>query len=293
MQTKLKARSRTVTFWIGFCAAMHSASCNLCADESLTQANPTIAQLHAIPSETQTGRPLPPIDQESNAQTFRQLTLDLASARVKSRDLASYTAVLEIQEERDEQLKPVDQVLVKIRRQPFSVYMRWNDSGQEAIFVDGENNNRLLVKPTSALAALKRVWSLDPESRLAKQSCKYPITASGIEKLTERVQEFYSAHQDWPQVVHCTQCTSTVAGSTVRRYDVKFLDKAISPDFCQGGYCFDESSGLLIAVENFGWSDDQKERLVERYIYQKINPEADLLDLDFDQANPAYNFAVR
>ncbi len=232
-------------------------------------------------------------DAESNTAIFKQLHLDLANARSKAAELAGYTAVLEIQEERGEQLKPSDRVLVKVRHHPFSIYMRWNESGQEVIFVDGENDNRLLVKPTSALAALKRVWKLDPESAMAKQSCKYPVTSSGIEKLTARVQEFYGTHDKWLPAIRCRQCNDTVADVPVKRYDIRFTDKSVSPDYCGGRYCFHVDSGLLIAVENFGWSDTPEDRLMERYIYHAIDSQAQLIDADFDQANPNYEFAVR
>jgi len=279
--------------WIAIPAVFFGPQAGLRA-EDLPNKTAEVTVLSEAGASVESSRPTTtPADAESNTAIFKQLHLDLAKARLNAAELAGYSAVLEIQEERDEQLKPSDRVLVKIRHQPFSVYLRWNESGQEVIFVDGKNDNRLLVKPTSALAALKRVWRLDPESRLAKQSCKYAITSSGIEKLTARVQEFYATHDRWLSAVQCRQCTDTVAHVAVKRYDVRFTNKEVSPEFCGGRYCFEVSTGLLIAVENFGWSDTPDDRLLERYIYHAINREVKLIDADFDQANPNYEFAVQ
>ena len=279
------------------CTAVSVAVPGICAGvcaEDLENETASVTALHPTGAPGASSRPLAtPIDADTSNRNFRQLHVDLATARLKAGELTGYTAVLEIQEERDEQLKPSDRVLVKIRHEPFSIYMRWNESGQEVIFVDGENDNRLLVKPTSALAALKRVWHLDPESRMAKQSCKYPVTSSGIEKLTARVQEYYAAPKDWLSAVQCRQSSDTVAEVAVKRYDVQFKDKAVSSEFSGGRYCFDVGTGLLIAVENFGWSDTPDARLLERYIYHAIDSDVKLLDADFDEKNPNYEFAVR
>jgi hypothetical protein len=103
---------------------------------------------------------------------FRQLKGYLQSAGEAAASMPGYSAILEMQEEVSGTLRPVDRIEFKTRRKPFSVYMRWNESGQEALYVHGENDNRLIVKPTKGLAAIRRVWRLEPDSRMAKQNCR-------------------------------------------------------------------------------------------------------------------------
>jgi hypothetical protein len=231
-----------------------------------------------------------PADAADN-KAFDELQSRLASAEASAAELDCYTAVLEMREQLSEGPPPQKSVSVKIRREPFSVYMRWEDSGQEALFVEGENDNRMLVKPTKGLTMLKRMWRLDPDSRMARQSCRYPITDTGVERLAARVNEFYTTRTDWPEVTVCRRSIISVAGTDAVEFDVQFRDQTISPDFSRSRYFFKREDGFLIGLENYDWSGGgQKAELVERYVYHSIDSDVELADEDFDQKNPEYAF---
>ncbi len=228
-----------------------------------------------------------------SGELFHKVQEALTLAETRAGELTAYTAVLEMQEAENGELPPAKTVYIKIRRAPFSVYMRWHESNQEAIFVDGENDNRLLVKPPKGLAALKRVWRLDPESRMAKQSSRYPITDSGLENLAARIRAFYKTRNDWLTVTRCVPCNAVVAGQELIAYDVHFQDEQVSPAYSRSRYCFDEQ-GLLVALENYGWSErDGKKDLLEKYVYHTIDSDVSLDDQDFDEKNPEYTFVAR
>lgn len=230
---------------------------------------------------------------QGDADVVTQLLADIAAARSSAAELSSYTAVLEMQEEVDNTLRPLDRIQIKVRREPFSVYMHWDDTGQEVLFADGHNNNRLLVKPTKGLAVLKRLWRLEPNCRMAKQSCRYPITASGIENLAARIQEFYAVRDDWSVVAACSISDATVAESEVRAYEIRFQNKEVSSEYLGSRFCFDKATGLLISVDNYGWSDTGQPRLIEHYVYHSINSAKDLQDEDFVETNSEYGFVAR
>ena len=242
-----------------------------------------------FPSATQTTRS----NLSDSTHVFSEMQADLAIAQTKAAALTSYTAIMEMQEEVNGNLRPLDRIQIKIRRQPFSVYMRWSESDQEVLFVDGQNDNRLLVKPTKGLAVMKRLWRLDPNSRMAKQSCRHPITDSGIEKLVSRIQDFYAVRDDWAAVVKCSVSDATVAESPVTAYEIRYRDIDVSPDYQVSRFCFDKSTELLIAVDNFGWSDAQEPRLIERYVFHTISQDTPLQDNDFAEENPDYQFVAR
>jgi hypothetical protein len=94
----------------------------------------------------------------ASADVFTAMQADPVNAHAKASALTSYTAMMEMHKE-----------------------------------VNG--SPRLPVKPTKGLATLKRLWRLDPNSRMAKQSCRYPITDFGIEKLVSRMQGIQSVHE--------------------------------------------------------------------------------------------------
>jgi hypothetical protein len=230
---------------------------------------------------------------KSESDSFQRLKDHLRSAQATAASLPGYTAILEMQEEVDGTLRPVDRIEFKIRREPFSVYMRWNDSGQEVLYVDGENDNRLLVKPTNGLATLRRVWRLEPDSRVAKQNCRYPITDAGIENLVRRIQAFYSQRHDWSALAVCEVSESTLAGRPVTVFEVTFTDKDAVPEYCRSRICFDKQSNLLTALDNYGWSSDGEPRLIEHYVYEQIGELPVPADREFTESNPAYQFSQR
>lgn len=258
---------------------------------------PAVSKQHAANSLTASGRPdlytSNTAESAAHAPDFSSLQKLLNETEAAAAQYAHYTATLELQEDLQGTLQPRENIEVKVRRTPFSVYMRWERKDQEAIFVEGRNDNRMLVKPTKALAALRRIWRLDPESRMAKQSCRYPVTDSGLEKLVTRTRLFYATRNDWADHVKCYYSADNVGNVDVTVFNVHF-SRTASPDFSRSRYFLDERRGLMIGLENYGWTSDGGEgQLAERYVYHSINSKVDLKDEDFDHENPEYSFVAR
>jgi hypothetical protein len=230
---------------------------------------------------------------ERSSEVIQKLNEHLQTARMAVEAMPGYSATLEMQEEVDDELRSVDLIKLKTRREPFSVYMRWSDSEQEALYVHGENDNRIIVKPSKGLAAIRRVWRLQPDGRMAKQTSRYSITDVGIEKLVLRVQEFYREARNWSELAECECSEATLAGRKVTAFEVKFKVKANNPEYSGSKFCFDRESQLLVAVENFGWAGGSESRLIEHYIYSEIEVNPQPRDVDFSEVNPAYQFVKK
>lgn len=244
---------------------------------------------------TSNSNPAPATRSTSNPESsYRDLLKCLDRAEVAAAKLAGYTAVLDKQEEVNDDLQDPDCIDVKIRQKPFSVYMRWHDDGQEALFVEGQNDGKLLAKPKKGFAAMK-VWRLDPESKQATKNCRHPITTLGIENLVRRVVKFYHSRKDWDGAVKCRASEINLNGSRVLSYEVRFANPDVSPDYCRARYFFDKHTGLLVGLENYRWAaKDARETeppLVEKYLYRNLNLKAQLSDHDFDEDNPKYAFS--
>lgn len=223
---------------------------------------------------------------------FANIRAALSVAKQKANELESYTSMMELQEEVNGQLKSLSNIKLKLRKQPFSVYMRWEGNGQEALFVNGRNSGRLLAKPPNGLAAIKRLWRLDPESRMAKQGCRYPITASGLENLVNRVHAFYSERDDWTLAVTCCASQAAEAGSDFSIYEMRFMNREFSPVYSTSRLSFEVSSGLLLRVQNYGWTEEPAQRLLEHYVFRSVDSSAELGDRDFDENNSEYEFVA-
>lgn len=247
---------------------------------SVQTAIPEHISTPSVPSESKT----------ANQSVFGEFLQKLNQAEGSAAQLTTYTAVLEKQEEVQGELQDAEAIDVKMRHEPFSVYMCWHDDGKEVLFVDGKNDNRLLAKPTKGIAALK-VWKLDPESRQAQKNSRYPITESGLHKLAKRVANFYQSRPEGSDGLVCLVSDSRLSGHETVLYEVRFENPDASPEYSRSCCYFDKGTGLLIGLENYGWAKDHPESpLVERYVYRDLKCDAKLAESDFDAANPEYAF---
>ena len=232
-------------------------------------------------------------EKNESSAAMTGLLRDLAASRSKAASLGSYTAVLEMQEERNGRLTDPKIIDIKFRPNPFSVYMYWRSNSQEALFVGGQNDAKVLVRPPGGLAAFRRPWRLDPDSRLAKQSGRYPVTEVGLLKLTERVQSFYQNRMHRGQSVECSTSLTSVPENEYREYAVRFPNQTVCEEYSAAHYRFETKSGLLLLVENFSWGEDGDRPLVEKYGYDSIDTSTSLNEADFDHRNPEYDFVAR
>lgn len=217
------------------------------------------------------------------------LTDALRKSQAAAAAIPSYTAVIEQQVYVGTRLHDAEKMELKFRRAPFSVYLRWPHDDQQALYVDGQNDNRLIVRPTRGLASLRGVWRLRPDSAQAMQDSRYPITAMGIEKLCEMILAYHAGPEAGHQGMACKQITGTLNGREVDIHEVQFASPKICPTYAKAIMQFDKETHLLISAEHHRWGENNVPELLERYVYQDIKP-AELKDEDFSQANESYSF---
>ncbi|MGH7139988.1 MAG: DUF1571 domain-containing protein, partial [Pirellulales bacterium] len=110
----------------------------------------------------------------------------------KMQGIHDYSAKMAKRERIDGTLSDYEYLKVKVRHEPFSVYISFigpaRVKGQEAIFVKGRNDGKLLAH-ANGMRKIFGTVSLHPESMLAMTGNRYPITEMGIRRLTERLIE--------------------------------------------------------------------------------------------------------
>lgn len=114
------------------------------------------------------------------------------------REVAGYRAVLVKQERIAGRLGPVEHVAVCFRERPFSVRMDWTKGiglAARLVFVQGENDNQLLVKP-AGWRGLVGLVSRDPAGADAKQSSRILITEFGIRAGSVSTLDSWKAARD-------------------------------------------------------------------------------------------------
>jgi hypothetical protein len=117
------------------------------------------------------------------------------------RDVRGYHLTMQKQERLNGKLQPKEVIDVYFREKPHSVYMRWIEGARKAeraLFVEGENNGKMLARPNGALARklVGDVVERDVDGFDARQSGRYPLNQFGIKKATERTLAAWKAAKE-------------------------------------------------------------------------------------------------
>lgn len=176
---------------------------------------------------------------------------------------------------------------LKVRKSPFSVFMRWREpkslEGQEVAYVAGENDGKMRVK-ASGWRGLIGFVSLSINDRRARESSNHPITETGIGSLIDQFGKGWKMEQKLGKTKvqisnkefagrKCTRVElihSTSAGGKLLSY--------------RNVVYFDKQNHLPIGVENYDWPDTPGGAgdLVEMFEYRNLRLNVDLADSVFE-----------
>lgn len=231
----------------------------------------------------------PPID--SSHPLFRPLELAYES-REAMKGVKDYQAQFIKQELIGRKLQKTTMHL-KLREEPFSVYLLFADSnkGREVIFVSGRNKNQLLVHDTGIKAVVGTV-SLDPKGDMAMADNRYPVTMIGMGKMLDKVITQWEDEGKYGE-------------TTVQFYPNAMMDKDTPCEVIETKHpqprdqfkfhmtrlFLDKETRLPRRVEQYGFPGKKGEPpLVEEYTYSQLKLNVGLSDKDFDTKNPSYAY---
>lgn len=184
-------------------------------------------------------------------------------------------------------------IKMKVRHEPFSVYMYFAEphAGREVIFVEGRNNNNLLVHE-AGFASLIGTLELAPNSSQAMSENRYPITKAGIQKMMEAVIEQWEAETKYGETAVKYFEDAKIGDMKCRVIESSHPEPRKQFRFHMTRVWIDEKSGLPVRVQQFGFpaKSGAKPPIMEDYTFTDIKPEVRLTDRDFDTKNPSYNY---
>ena len=213
--------------------------------------------------------------------------------------IKDYTAIMQKQENIGGEVQEAQVMEVKIRHEPFSVYLKFRYpqkmNGQQAIYVRGQNDNKLIGHGTG-LEKKFGTQKLDPEGWIAMRGNKYPITEIGILNLTDKLldvgykdSKFGECEVTYTEGVKigkddsARECTMIQVIHPVPRQNFIFHVARIYVD---------KALNLPIRYESYDWPRKEGEtpKLIEAYTYLNLQLNVGLTDADFDYTNPTYNY---
>ncbi len=158
-------------------------------------------------------KPKEPIDPTKETPIIGNSTIDVSSIedlaqkapvellrqcleRYKKANVDGYTCTFVMHETVNGKEKKPEVIECWFKEKPFSVFMHWKEGADRAaasLYVYGENNNKMCVRPEAK--ALKFVgWAdRDPDGDDAKASARYLITEFGLRCGTERTYKAWKA----------------------------------------------------------------------------------------------------
>jgi outer membrane lipoprotein-sorting protein len=210
--------------------------------------------------------------------------------------IKDYSATLVKRERVGGKLGEYEHIFLKIRHQPFSVYMYFlgpeDRRGQEVIYVHNRNDNMIIAHGTGVQRTMFGTVSLKPTGPVAMKGQRYPITEIGILNMVRRLIEVGEKDLQYGECevkffegakINDRTCTCIQVVHPVPRRNFLFHVARIFVD---------DELNLPIRYESYDWPKQPggEPELIEEYTYLNLKLNNGFTDLDFDPKNPNYNF---
>ena len=179
---------------------------------------------------------------------------------------------------------------MKFRAKTFSLYIKWVgdvSAGQEAVYVEGQNDGKVAVHPSGLLGVLMHKVMVDPTSKLALKHARRPLTFAGMANMLRLIIpqcERAKANGD---------LTLTYEGIRDQNGRPAYVFKRVLPnknDYpCPVLTIFiDQQFLICVRTDAYDWDGT----LMSQYIYSDILINPGLKDEDFDVGNREYGFRI-
>lgn len=229
---------------------------------------------------------------------------DLCLAEI-DKNYQDYTAHVISQVRIEDKLFDEKQVLVKIRHEhenngkqiPFCVYTLFlqpkANVGQEAIWVDGWHDNKLVAHGTGLLNVMK-VY-LDPEGSMAMDGNRYPIWDIGIRNLMVKMKEILDHDRQFGKGQVTIKRGVEINGIKCTVLEAKHDAFKEGREFHIARMYMDDERNIPIGYEGFLWPTEEggEPILLEKYFYTDLKFNVGLTFKDFDPDNEEYNYPSR
>jgi hypothetical protein len=185
---------------------------------------------------------------------------------------------------------------IKIRHVPFSVYFCTSEpessKGQEGIYVEGQNDGKLLVHVPGITGRMLGTVALDPNGSIAMKGHRYPITAIGILNLCRQMRDSIKQDMDHEECEVKIVRDAEFAGRGCTRIEVTHPVPREHFVFHIARLYLDNQLDVPVRYEAFDWPKEPgaEPELIEGYSYRDLKPNNGFTDADFDTRNENYSF---
>ncbi|MBF0482998.1 MAG: DUF1571 domain-containing protein, partial [Desulfovibrionaceae bacterium] len=198
--------------------------------------------------------------------------------------LNDYTAIFRKREKIGKSEIYDESVLVKFQK-PFKVYLKWIDEPREALYVEGEYNNKVLVHYHGLFGMTTS--SFNPENALVMHNNRHPITKIGFGFILGIMKNDFSIARQHKEMETIKMGEDIFDGRPSILIDVRFTPhdgrKYYSPHIISQ---IDKELMLPVSISCYDADGEFQEQY--SYINVKINP--GLGGIEFSKENKEYHF---
>ena len=238
---------------------------------------PVQQQQFQQPAPTGTPAAAHPLDPEINYARQRVAAME--------QNIQDYSCVFTKREMVDGKLLPYEQMFMKVRHKPFSVYMYFlgpeDVKGQQVVYVEGQNNGKMVAQPVG-LKGKFGPYYLDPNGSFAMAGQRYPITNAGFLNLTKQLIVEGMRDRQYPECEVKQYKGAKVAGRTCT------VTEITHPQLPQFQYhkariFVDDEWNIPIRLESYLWPQQPggQPPVLEEYTYSNLKFNNGFTDADF------------
>jgi hypothetical protein len=208
-----------------------------------------------------------------------QRWVDAAEAALKQ--VRDYECTFVKQERIDGRLQDEHVALLRVRTEPFSVYLKFTAprsvQGREVSFVAGRNEGKMRAKNGGALGVLGYVL-IDPKDPRAMQGTRHAITEAGIANLLAQLKAACATMEKSPEKQPTIRTGETVwSEQPCVVFEIVDSGEADQNQVTRTVIAFDRNTNLPVYYEAWLKSGE----LLERFGYQAIRFNRGLTDASF------------
>jgi Protein of unknown function (DUF1571) len=284
---------------VGFGALWFNAPLDEAVSTTDVRPTPRLAAPNAAPSAATDHAPAAWPQGRIEGDVAKKYLLEfLLAALERIENVDGYTAIFQKQERIGDKIGPPQTMDMKIRHQPFSVYLKYLSPkpGREALYVQGKHDNKLIAHNNDLSALLIPRLALDPEGRIALADNRHPITEIGLANLIRKLISFRRLDlEDSDAQTILDRVTDESGHEWYRSLHLHTQQNPERP-FQRIEVLYDTETKLPRQLQSHDWpkpGETGELALAERYNYSEVKLNAPLSDEDFSTANPQYAFQRR
>jgi len=196
-----------------------------------------------------------------------------------------YTAVFQKHERVENKLMPRESIYLKFQK-PFKVYMRWLDvPSKEAIYVKGENNNKVVAHCAGLLGLW--TWSFSPRDPALLQDNRHDITEIGMGFVIEMMRVNIPKAIEHAEVEVMKIVDEVFEGRPTTMVEARFTPKPPRKYYTSRMVThIDKEYRVPIGIACY----DEQGQLEEQYAYKDLKVNVGLTGMDFSRKNKQYKF---